>query len=184
MVRLIYAVNMSLDGYIADRDGNFDWGEPSLAVHQFFNDLLRSVGTHLYGRRMYETMTYWETAPTDASPAHDDFAEVWRDADKVVYSTTLEGVSSARTRLERHFDVAAVRTMKAAAHRDLMIGGAGLAAEAIRAGLVDDYHVMVVPVIVGGGTRALPEDARLDLDLVQERRFDSGTVHLHYRPRS
>ena len=183
MARLIYAVNMSLDGYIADRDGNFDWSEPSEAVHQFFNDLLRSVGTHLYGRRMYETMVYWETVPADAPPIASEFAELWRDADKVVYSTTLEEVSSARTRLERQFDIAAVRAMKAAAPRDLMIGGAGLAAEAIRAGLVDDYHLMVLPVIVGGGTRALPDDARLDLELVEERRFDSGTVLLHYRAR-
>ena len=182
MGKLIYAANMSLDGYTTDRNGNFDWSEPSEDEHQFFNDLLRPVGTQLYGRRMYETMVYWETEGLD-SPVTADFAHVWRDSDKIVYSTTLEAVASARTRIERTFDVEAVRAMKAAAEQDISIGGPNLAAQAIRAGLVDDYHLVVVPVVVGGGSRALPEDVRLDLALVEERRFENGTVLLHYRPR-
>ena len=182
MGQLIYAANMSLDGYTTDRDGSFDWSEPSGDLHQFFNDLLRPAGTQLYGRRMYETMVYWETEGLD-SPVMTDFAQVWRDSDKIIYSTTLEAVASARTRIERTFDVEAVRAMKASAEQDISIGGPNLAAQAIRAGLVDDYHLVVVPVIVGGGSRALPGDVRLDLALVEERRFENGTVHLHYRPR-
>ena len=155
MGQLIYAANMSLDGYTTDRDGSFDWSEPSGDLHQFFNDLLRPAGTQLYGRRMYETMVYWETEGLD-SPVMTDFAQVWRDSDKIIYSTTLEAVASARTRIERTFDVDAVRTMKASAEQDISIGGPNPAAQAIRAGLVDDYHLVVVPVIVGGGSRALP----------------------------
>lgn len=183
MGRLIYATPMSLDGYISDQQGDFDWSVPSEEVHAFFNDLIRPVGTHLYGRKMYETMVYWETPPADSEPVEREFGEVWRDADKIVYSTTLEAVPSARTRLERSFDVEAVRQLKASAQRDLTIGGPHLAAHAIRAGLVDDYQFVVSPVLIGRGNRVFPDDVHLDLELVEERRFDNGTVLLHYRPR-
>ena len=182
MARLIYAVIMSLDGYVADEDGNFQWAAPDEAVHQFFNDLERGIGTYLYGRRMYETMVYWETAHTlaDQSAVELDYAEVWRAADKIVYSTTLETVSSERTRIERDFDLEAVRRMKAAAERDLTVGGAELAGQALRAGLVDECHLVVAPVLVGGGTPALPNGVRQELQLLDERRFGNGMVHLHY----
>lgn len=184
MADLIYAINASLDGYIADEDGNFDWVAPSAEVHAFFNDLQRSVGTVLYGRRMYDTMRVWDSLPLADLPAvQREFAELWRGTDKVVYSSTLEAVSEPRTRLERGFDPEAVRTMKAAAGRDLCIGGAGLAAEAMRADLVDRYQLLLVPTIVGGGTRALPDAVKVDLALVAERHFGNGTVLLDYRPR-
>ncbi|MGE3858263.1 MAG: dihydrofolate reductase family protein [Dehalococcoidia bacterium] len=183
MGRLIYATNMSLDGYVADAAGSIDWSVPSEEVHAFFNDLLRPVGTCLYGRKMYETMVYWETPRPDWGPVEHDFAAVWQDADKVVYSTTLQAVASARTRVERAFDVEAVRRLKEAAEADLTIGGAQIAAQAIRAGLVDDYHLVVTPVVIGGGPGAFPDDVRIDLELVEERRFATGAVHLHYRPR-
>lgn len=183
MGRLIYVSPMSLDGYLAGEGGDFDWAVPSEDVHQFFNDLLRPVGTCLYGRKMYETMVYWETPPADSSPVEREFGEIWRAADKVVYSTTLEAVSSERTRLERSFDVDAVRRLKASTDRDITIGGAGLGAHAIRAGLVDDYQFVVAPALIGGGVRVMPEGARLDLELVEERRFDNGMVLLRYRPR-
>jgi dihydrofolate reductase len=180
MARLIYSALMSLDGYVADRDGNFDWAEPDQEVHTYVNDLQRPIGTHLYGRRLYEVMVAWETID-DQTPFIRDFAEIWRAADKIVYSTTLEKVSSARTRFERAFDPEAVRRMKDSAERDLLVGGPDLAGQAIAAGLVDDHHLFVVPAVVGGGTRALPDDVRLDLELLDERRFASGFVHLHYR---
>ncbi len=184
MARLIYSMIMSLDGYVADEDGNFDWAAPDEEVHQFFNDMEREVGTYLYGRRMYETMVYWETAHTLAdSPVELDYARVWQAADKVVYSTTLETVSSARTRIERDFDADAVRAMKAAAERDLTVGGAELAGRALAAGVVDECHLFVVPVLVGGGTRALPDGVRQDLELLDERRFGNGMVQLNYRVR-
>jgi dihydrofolate reductase len=183
VAKLVYSAITSLDGYVADEDGTFDWSEPDEEVHAFVNDLERPVGTYLYGRRMYEVMVGWETAQTfaDQRPVMLDFAAIWRAADKVVYSSTLETVSSARTRIERGFDPAAVRLMKAQAGADLTVGGADLAAQAIKAGLVDECHLLVVPVVVGGGKQSLPSNVRLTLELLDERRFGNGTVHLHYR---
>ena len=182
MAKLIYSAITSLDGYVADRDGSFDWAAPDAEVHAFVNELERPIGTHLYGRRMYEVMTAWETMQTvDEPPVMKDFAEIWQAANKIVYSTTLDAVSSARTRIERNFDADAVRQLKAASDSDLSIGGPGLAAHAIEAGLVDEYHLFLAPVVVGGGTQALPDGLRLSLELLDERRFDSGFVHLHYR---
>jgi dihydrofolate reductase len=181
MASLIYSAIASLDGYIADANGNFDWAAPDEEVHAFVNDLERPVGTYLYGRRMYETMAVWDTMPLDDEPpVMRDFAGIWRAAEKVVYSTTLADVSTRRTRLEREFDADAVREMKAGAARDIGVGGAALAAAALRAGVVDELHVLITPVIVGGGTRALPEDLHLELDLREERRFGNGTVYLRY----
>jgi dihydrofolate reductase len=182
MAKLIYATIASLDGYVADEEGNFDWSMPDEEVHSFVNDLERPIGTHLYGRRMYEVMVAWETMPASPDkPVMDDYAQIWRAADKVVYSRTLENVSSERTRIEREFDPEAVRAMKVAAERDLGIGGPELATEAIRAGLVDEYHLFLSPIVVGGGTRALPDGVRWQLELVSERRFGNGAVHVHYR---
>ena len=185
MAKLIYSSIASLDGYIADEDGNFDWAEPDEEVHTFVNDLGRPVGTFLLGRRMYEVLVAWETLQVDDQPGFiHDFAEIWRAADKIVYSKTLESVSSARTRLERDFEPDAVRQMKASAGRDLTVGGPGLAAHAIEAGLVDECHLFLAPIAVGGGTRFFPDDARLDLELLDERRFRNGMVHLRYRTRA
>jgi dihydrofolate reductase len=182
VAKLIYAALSSLDGYVADAEGNFDWAEPDEEVHAFVNDLERTVGTQLLGRRMYEVLLPWETMDvTDQPPVIRDFAEIWRGADKVVYSTTLEAVSSARTRIERAFDPEAVRRMKASADRDLAVGGPNLAGQAIAAGLVDELHLFLSPVLVGGGTRALPDDVRVPLELLDERRFGNGTVYLRYR---
>jgi dihydrofolate reductase len=182
MAKLIYSAITSLDGYVADEDGNFDWAEPDEEVHTFVNDLERSVGTYLYGRRMYEVMRAWETMTfADQPPFIQDYAEIWRAADKIVYSKTLETVSSARTRIERDFDPDAVRQLKASAGRDISVGGPGLAAHAIKAGLVDEYHLFVAPMVVGGGTQSLPNDVRLKLELLDERRFDNGVVYLRYR---
>ena len=182
MADLIYSVQASLDGYIADRDGNFDWAEPDDAVHTFVNDLERPVGTYLYGRRMYEVMVAWETMDlADQAPYVQDYQRIWRAADKVVFSTTLTAVGSERTRLEPVFDPSVIREMKASAGADIGIGGPGLAAHAIRAGLVDEFRILVVPVIVGGGNPWLPDDVRLDLELLDERRFRNGTVYLGYR---
>jgi dihydrofolate reductase len=183
MAKLIYSAITSLDGYVADEDGNFDWAAPDEEVHRFINDLERPVGTYLYGRGMYETMIYWETAHTFASqpPVVQDFAELWQAADKIVYSRTLKTVSSARTQIERDFDPEAVREMKARAERDITVGGADLAGQAIEAGLVDECHLFLTPIVVGGGKRSLPSHARLELELLDERRFDSGVVHLRYR---
>ena len=185
MARLIFSAISSLDGYTEDETGDFDWSAPDEEVHGFVNDLIRPVGTYLYGRRMYETMAYWETAPTDStvSPVEADFATVWRSADKVVYSRTLDTVGP-RTRVERTFDPEAIRHLKAEADRDLAVGGPELAAAAIRAGLVDEYQLFLTPVVVGGGKPALPGGVRLDLELVDERRFANGTVHLRYRTRT
>jgi len=184
MARLIYSSIMSLDGYIADADGRFEWAAPDEEVHAFVNELERPVGTYLYGRGMYETMRYWETAHTlpDRNPVSLDFARIWQAADKVVYSTTLQAPDTARTRVERDFDPVEVRKLKEAADRDLSVGGARLAAQAIAAGLVDEYQFFVVPAVVGGGTRSLPDQVRLSLALVDEHRFGSGTVYLCYRP--
>lgn len=186
MAELIYSVITSLDGYVADENGNFDWAAPDDEVHAFVNDLERPIGTYLYGRRMYETMVYWETAPTDTdqTPVEQDFARIWQAADKVVYSTRLETVSSKRTRIERTFTPDAIRRMKTEARQDITVGGPTLAAQALRAGLVDECHLFVTPVVVGGGTRSLPGNVQLNLDLLDERRFRSGVVHLHYRIRA
>jgi dihydrofolate reductase len=186
MAKLIYSAITSLDGYVADEDGNFDWAAPDEEVHAFVNDLERPVGTYLYGRRMYEVMVFWETARTfaDQRPVMQDFAKIWQAADKVVYSTTLAAVSSARTRIERDFDPEAVRRMKAAAGRDLGVGGPHLAAAAIRAGLVDEYQLFLVPFMVGGGTQSLPDNVRVQLELLDERRFGGGVVFLRYRTRT
>ena len=183
MAKLIYSAITSLDGYVADEEDNFDWAAPDQEVHTFVNDLERSIGTHLFGRRMYETMVYWETAHTlPAQPAFArDFAELWQMADKIVYSKTLETVSSARTRIERGFDAEAIRQMKSTARSDISVGGPDLAAQAIKAGLVDEFHLFVAPIVVGGGKRSLPNNATVKLELLHERRFGSGMVHLHYR---
>jgi dihydrofolate reductase len=182
--RLIYSAICSLDGYIADERGDFEWAAPDDEVHRHVNELMRSIGTHLYGRRLYETMMYWErfeVIPQEAD-ASSEFAELWQDADKVVYSRTLEEVSTPRTTLERSFDPAAIRRRKRHADRDLLIGGATLAGEALRSdGLVDELHLYLHPVLVGGGTRALPDGVAARLELVGEHRFESGVVHLHHR---
>jgi dihydrofolate reductase len=183
VANLIYSAIASLDGFTADSDGGFEWAAPDAEVHAFVNDRERSVSTYLYGRRMYETMVYWEAASTgDDQPAvMRDYARIWQAADKVVYSSTLDAVSSARTRLEREFDPDAVRRLKKAAERDVTVGGPGLAAHALAAGLVDECHLFLNPVAVGGGTRALPAGLHLDLELLDERRFAGGVVYLRYR---
>jgi dihydrofolate reductase len=183
MAKLIYAAITSLDGYVADENGNFDWAAPDEEVHAFVNDLERPVGTYLYGRRMYEVMRYWETASTSADePAvMRDFAELWQAADKIVYSKTLDTTATARTRLERDFDPEAVRQLKASSERDLTVGGPHLAAQALTAGLVDEIHLFLNPVLVGGGNPAFPDGVRMQLELLDERRFGNGVVHLHYR---
>jgi len=181
MAQLIYAAIASLDGFIEDADGSFDWAAPDEEVHAFVNDLERPVGTYLYGRRMYETMAVWDTMPLDDEPdVMRDFAELWRAADKVVYSRTLADVSTGRTRLERQFDVDAVRRLKRDSARDIAIGGAELAAQAIEAGLVDELQLFLKPVIVGGGKHSLPTTVERHLELREERRFGDGTVYLGY----
>ncbi len=185
MAKLLYSAITSLDGFVADEDGKFDWAEPDEEVHTFINDLERPVGTYLLGRRMYEVLVYWETsALADQPPFIRDFAEIWKAADKIVYSRTLETPSSARTRIEREFDPEAVRQLKASAGRDLTVGGPELAAHAFKAGLVDECHLFLAPVVVGGGTHSLPDNVRLELELLDERRFGNGVVHLHYRTRT
>jgi dihydrofolate reductase len=186
MAKLIYSAITSLDGYIADEDGNFDWAAPDEEVHTFVNDLERPVGTYLYGRRMYEVMVGWETMHTlaDQSPVMLDFAEIWQAADKIVYSKTLETPSSARTRIEPDFDPEAVRQLKTQVGRDITVGGPDLAAQAIKAGLVDEFHLFFVPIVVGGGNQALPDHVRLQLELLDERRFGNGVVHLRYATRT
>jgi dihydrofolate reductase len=182
MARLIYSAIASLDGYIAGEDGNFDWAAPDEEVHAFVNDLERPIGTHLYGRRMYDVMVAWETMETgDEPPVIRDYAQIWRAADKIVYSRTLEQARSARTRIVRDFDSEAIRQMKANAERDISIGGPDLVAQALKAGLVDEIRLFLTPIIVGGGTQALPDHLRLKLELLDERRFGSGVIHLHYR---
>jgi dihydrofolate reductase len=186
MAKVIYTAITSLDGYIEDTQGRFDWAAPDEEVHAFANDVERPVGTHLYGRRMYETMVFWESPPELARqpPFVQDFAEIWQRADKIVYTKTLQAVSSAKTRIEREFDPEAVRRLKATTGADITVGGAELAAQAIEAGLVDEYHLFLVPVLVGSGKRSLPNrDVRVNLELVHERRFRNGTVYLHYRSR-
>jgi dihydrofolate reductase len=183
VAKLIYSVIASLDGYIEDKAGTFDWAAPDEEVHAFVNELERPVGTYLYGRRMYETMVFWDSRPNlaDEPPVFQEFAKVWQSAEKIVYSRTLERVTGANTRLEREFDTEAVRQLKAVADRDLTVGGAELAAQAIEARLVDEYQLFLVPVVVGGGKRSLPNvSVRVDLQLLGERRFRNGTVYLRY----
>jgi len=183
MAKLIYSAIASLDGYVEDEQGRFDWAAPDDEVHAFVNDLERSVGTYLYGRRMYETMVFWETVSTgaDQSVVTRDFAEIWRAGDKIVYSRTLQTVRSARTRIEREFEPDAIRRLIETSGADLTVGGAGLAGEAMRAGLVEECQLLLAPIIVGGGKRALPDKVLARLELLDERRFRSGVVHLHYR---
>ena len=183
MAKLIYSSITSLDGYVADEEGNFDWAAPDEEVHSFVNELERPVGTYLYGRRMYEVMSYWETADAavDLPPFEQDFAKIWQAAGKIVYSRTLEMVSSARTRIERDLDPEAVRQLKASASRDITVGGPDLAGQAIKAGLVDELQLFVTPILVGVGNRSLPTDHRVQLELLDERRFANGVVYLHYR---
>ena len=185
MAKLIYASNMSLDGWTEDERGAFDWAPPDDDVFVVITDLMRSAGTYLYGRRMYDTMAVWET--DTALAAQSDlmraFANSWQAADKVVYSTTLAVVSTANTRLEHHFDPDAVRDLKAASSRDLLVGGPNIAAQALVAGLVDEVALFVWPVVLGGRNPALQIDTRVDLELVDKQRFGSGVVHLRYRVR-
>jgi dihydrofolate reductase len=182
VAKLIYSAIASLDGYVEDTGGGFAWAAPDEEVHAFVNDLERPIGTYLYGRRMYETMVYWETAGTgdDEHSVARDFAEIWRGAEKVVYSRTLQTPSSPRTRIERDFDPAAIRRLKESSARDISVGGAQLAGEAMAAGLVDECHLFLGPIVIGGGKRALPDDVRVRLELLDEHRFRSGVVHLHY----
>jgi dihydrofolate reductase len=182
--RLIYSAITSLDGYIEDAQGRFDWAAPDDDVHAFVNELERRVGTYLYGRRMYETMVYWENPPelAEQPPPVREFAQIWQAADKIVYSRRLQAATSARTRIEHEFDAEAVRELKATAAGDLTVGGSELAAQAVAARLVDAYQLFLVPVLVGGGKRAFPDDRlRLNLELLDERHFGNGTVYLHYR---
>jgi dihydrofolate reductase len=185
MAKLIYSAITTLDGYVADEHGNFDWLAPDADVHAAVNDQERQIGTYLYGRRMYEVMAVWDMMDTAEEPeVMRDYAEIWRAAEKIVYSRTLQDVSSARTRIERQFDAEAVRAMKASAGSDISIGGPHLAGEAIRAGLVDELHLFVSPLVIGGGNRALPDGIRWELELTGEQRFANGVVHLQYATRS
>jgi len=182
MAGLIYSAITSLDGYIEDDEGKFDWAAPGEEVHAFVNELERPIGTYLYGRQMYETMVFWETATgADEPPVFRDYAEIWRAAEKVVYSRQLQTVSSARTRIEREFNIDEIRRRKEASGSDLTVGGAELGGQAIRAGLVDECHLFLSPILVGGGKRALPDQVHARLQLLDERRFEDGVVHLHYR---
>jgi dihydrofolate reductase len=184
MAKLIYSSIASLDGYVADENGNFDWGAPDEEVHTFVNELERPIGTYLYGRRMYDVMRYWETADTEDRPGFTrEYARIWQAADKIVYSATLDTATAARTTIERNFDADAIRTMKESGERDISVGGPTLAAVAFRTGLVDECHLILAPVLVGGGTRSLPDGARAQLELLSERRFTNGMVHIHYRVR-
>ena len=185
MAHLIYSALSSLDGYIEDKDGNFDWAMPDEEVHRFINNLERTAGTYLYGRRMYETMTVWETDPNLAadSPLTQDFAEIWQAANKIVYSKTLAAASTRQTQIERNFDPEAIRQLKEAAQHDISIGGPNLAAQAFRSGLIDECHLFLTPIIVGGGKQSLPDDVKLELELLEERRFGNGMVFLRYRTR-
>jgi dihydrofolate reductase len=186
VAKLIYSTIGSLDGYVADEDGNFDWAAPDDEVHALVNELTRPVGTFLLGRRMYETLAVWDTMGDrpDQPKVVGEFAEIWKAADKVVFSSSLKSVSTARTRIEREFDPEMIRRMKEESDRGLDVGGPTLAARAIEAGLIDEWHLYVMPIVVGGGTRALPDGARVELDLLDERRFSSGAVHLRYRTRA
>ncbi len=186
MAKLIYSAIASADGYVEDAGGSFDWAAPDEELHRFINELERPVGTYLYGRRMYETMLYWETAHTVPAqpPSVRDFTGIWQAAEKIVFSKTLPSVSSARTRIERNFDPGMVRHLKSATGHDMTVGGADLAGQAIAAGLVDELQLFLVPAVVGGGKRALPGGVRSDLELLDTKRFASGAVYLRYRPKS
>ena len=183
MAKLIYSSITSFDGYVADEDGNFAWSMPSDEVHAFVNDLERPIGTYLYGRRMYDVMKVWETpeAFDNPPPTMLDYAGIWQSAEKIVYSTTLTDVSTARTHIVAEFDADAIRELKVSSQRDISIGGPHLAAQAIRAGLVDEFHMFLSPVVIGGGNQSLPDNVRLDLELLDQHRFPNGVVHLHYR---
>jgi dihydrofolate reductase len=185
MARLIYSSIASADGYVEDAAGSFDWAAPGEELLCFVNDLERPVGTYLYGRRMYETMLYWETAHTVPGQPSSvrEFTGIWQAADKIVFSTTLPSVSTARTRIERNFDAGMIRQLKSSTQHDMTVGGAGLAGQAVRAGLVDELQLFLVPIVVGAGKRALPNGVRSDLELVETRRFASGAVYLRYRPK-
>jgi dihydrofolate reductase len=185
MARLIYSAISSLDGYIEDMDGSFDWAAPDEEVHRFINDLERTAGTYLFGRRMYETLMVWETDPNLAadSPITRDFAEIWRAANKIVYSRTLQAASTRKTQIKRNFDPEAIRQLKETVEPDILIGGPELAANAFRSGLIDECHLFLTPIIVGGGKPSLPDHVRLELELLEERRFGNGVVFLRYRTR-
>ncbi len=185
MAKLIYSAVASADGYVEDAAGSFEWAAPDEEVHRFVNELERRVGTYLYGRRMYQTMLYWETAHTvpGQPPFAREFTAIWQAAEKIVFSKTLASVQSARTRIERNFDPGMVRHLKSATEHDMTVGGADLAGQAFRAGLVDELQLFLVPVVVGGGKPALPNDVHLDLELLDTRRFASGAVYLRYRPK-
>ena len=185
LAHLIYTINTSIDGYTEDRDGNFDWTDPEEELFRFITNLIRAEGTHLYGRRMYESMMVWETNPSLAgeSPHMLDFAEVWQAADKIVYSRTLEAVSTRKTQIERTFNPEAIRRLKETVEQDILIGGPELAAHAFRSGLIDEYHLFLHPIIIGGGKQSVPDNIRSELELLDERRFDSGVVFLRYRTR-
>jgi dihydrofolate reductase len=182
MAKLIYSAAASLDGYVADRDGKWDWSRPDDEVHSFINDLQRPLRAHLYGRRMYEVLSAWEDLDLSDEPGYiAEFAEIWRSTDKIVFSRTLQDVSTSRTRLERNFDPETIRELKASAQTDLVVGGPELAGQAMQAGLVDEIHLFLAPAVVGGGKRAISEGLRLDLELLEQRRFRNGTVYLRYR---
>jgi len=185
VARLIYIANMSIDGYTEDRDGKFDWTDPSEDVFKFITNIIKGTPTHLYGRRMYESMMVWETDPrlAAASPIWRDFAETWQAADKIVYSRTLETVPTRKTQIERTFDPKTIRQLKETVEHDILIDGPELAAHAFQAGLIDECLLFVLPVIVGGGKSALPDNVRLELELLEERRFNNGAVFLRYRTR-
>jgi dihydrofolate reductase len=185
MAKLIYVAITSLDGYVSDEEGGWSWARPDEEVHSFVNELSRQTGTYLLGRRMYEVLRFWEDPELEGEPGPmREYAEIWRDRDKIVYSSSLESATTARTRIEREFDPAAVRQLKEDADTDLSIGGPTLAAEALRAGLIDEIHQFLYPVVVGGGRAWMPDGLRLDLELLDERRFSGGAVHLHYRTRT
>jgi dihydrofolate reductase len=186
MAKLIYFMPMSLDGFIAGETDNMDWSEPDEEIYALINDLHRPIGTYLYGRKNYETMTVWETPDVipGQAPAMRDFGGIWQAADKIVYSKSLETVSTPKTRLEREFEPQAVRDLKAQLPHDISVAGPNLAAQAIRAGLVDEYHLLVIPFMLGGGKQVLPSSVRVKLDLLDERRFGNGWVYLRYRIRA
>jgi dihydrofolate reductase len=183
MAKLIYSAITSLDGYVADEDGKFDWSVPDAEVMAFLNEIERPLGTYLYGRGMYEVMAAWETMHLreDLTPTSEDFTRLWQAANKVVYSRTLEKVTTSKTRLEREFDADAVRKMKEESDKDMSVGGSELAGHALRSGVVDEVHLYLSPILVGGGKPSLPDDLRLPLELVEERRFGNGVVYVRYR---
>jgi dihydrofolate reductase len=186
MAKLIYSAFTSLDGYVADETGNFDWAELSDEVHAYINSRESQIGTYLFGRKVYESVAVWESPDVlpGLTPTALEFAPIWQAAEKIVYSTTLPRLTTARTRLERRFEPDVVRELKAGATRDLEVGGPTLAAQAIRAGLVDEYHLLIAPIIAGGGNPYLPGKVSVKLELLDERRFDNGLVYVRYRAKS